>query len=167
MAGHLTMDLKPKHASALQKQLTPRMWEQARQGQEGYNFSTVFRKSGFGLVINWTPCRHHRHTAKGSHHHQTDTSHGQTDVSSRHFFKPQVCRTIWHTEFIGDLVLVNCCPFEGGDVGQSMHWHTECFMRVMFRSWSLAVQILVRERLEARCEELKSQTGDRPNSWLP
>ena len=32
----------------------------------------------------------------------------------------------------------------------------------MFPSWSLAVQILVRERLEARCEELKSQTGNRP-----
>ena len=25
VAGHLTMDLKPKHASALQKQLTPQM----------------------------------------------------------------------------------------------------------------------------------------------
>ena len=61
-------------------------------------------------------------------------------------------------------MLVNCCPFEGGDVGQSMHWHTECLMTVMFRSWSLAVQILVRERLEARCEELKSQTGNRPTT---
>ena len=79
-------------------------------------------------------------------------------------FKLQVCRTIWHTEFIGDLVLVNCCPFEGGDVGQSMHWHTEGFMRVMFRSLSLAVRILVRERLEARCELLRSQTGNRPTT---
>ena len=35
-------------------------------------------------------------------------------------------------------------------------------MRVMFRVWSLAVQVLVRERLEARCEELKLQTGNRP-----
>ena len=35
-----------------------------------------------------------------------------------------------------------------------MHWHTECVMRMVFRSWSLAVQMLVRERLEARCEEL-------------
>ena len=42
-----------------------------------------------------------------------------------------------------------------------MHWHTECVVRMMFRSWSLAVQILVRERLEARCEELKFQTGNR------
>ena len=33
VAGHLTMDLKPKHASALQKQLTPQMWEQALQVQ--------------------------------------------------------------------------------------------------------------------------------------
>ena len=29
-------------------------------------------------------------------------------------FKPQDCWTIWHSEFIGDLVLVTCCPFEGG-----------------------------------------------------
>ena len=43
-----------------------------------------------------------------------------------------------------------------------MHWHTECVMRLMFRSFLLAVQISVRERLEARCEELKSQTGNRP-----
>ena len=34
VAGHLTMDLEPKDASALQKQLTPQMWRQARQGQE-------------------------------------------------------------------------------------------------------------------------------------
>ena len=38
----------------------------------------------------------------------------------------------------------------------------ECLMRVVFRSWSLAVHILVRERLEALCEELKSQTGNGP-----
>ena len=41
VAGHLTMDLKPKHASAPQKQLTPQMWEQARQGQE----ATILRPS--------------------------------------------------------------------------------------------------------------------------
>ena len=34
VAGHLTMDFQPKPASALQEQLTPQMWEQARQGQE-------------------------------------------------------------------------------------------------------------------------------------
>ena len=45
-----------------------------------------------------------------------------------------------------------------------MLWHTECVMRRMFRSWSLAVQILVIERLEARREELKSQTGNRPTT---
>ena len=67
-------------------------------------------------------------------------------------FKPQVCGTIWYLEFVGDLVLVNRCPFEGGDVGQSMHWHTERVMRMMFRSWSLT----------ARYEELKLQAGNRP-----
>ena len=34
VAGHLTRDLEPKHASALQKQLTPQMLGQARQGLE-------------------------------------------------------------------------------------------------------------------------------------
>ena len=130
--------------------LTPQMWEQARTG--GYHSSSVFGKIGLDLS---SITRHVAMTAtlqEDSDIHQADTAHGLTDVS----------RTIWHTEFIGDLVLVNCCPFEGGDVGQSMHWHTACVMRMMFRSWSLTVQILVRERLEARCEELKSQTGNRP-----
>ena len=61
----------------------------------------------------------------------------------------QVRCSIWLTEFTGDLVQGNCCPFEG-------------VMIVMFRSWSLAVQILARERLEALCGELKFQTGNRP-----
>ena len=59
-------------------------------------------------------------------------------------------------------MLANCVLVEGRDVDTSMHWHTECVMRMMFRSWSLACQIGVRERLEARCEELKFQTGNRP-----
>ena len=67
----------------------------------------------------------------------------------------QVRCPIWPTEFIGDLVLGNCCPFEGGGVGQLMRWQTECVMMVVFRSWSLAVQILVRERLGALCEEFE------------
>ena len=46
VAGRLTLDLKPKHASALQKQLTPQMWEQARQGQE----ATILRPSSEKLV---------------------------------------------------------------------------------------------------------------------
>ena len=33
VAGHLTMDLKPKHASTLPKQLTPQVWEQARRSR--------------------------------------------------------------------------------------------------------------------------------------
>ena len=53
VAGHLTMDLKPKHASALQKQLTPQMWEQARQGQE----AIILRPSSEKLV--WTYHRSH------------------------------------------------------------------------------------------------------------
>ena len=53
VAGHLTMDLKPKHASALQKQLTPQMWEQTHQGQE----ATIPRPSSEKLV--WTYHRSH------------------------------------------------------------------------------------------------------------
>ena len=31
-----------------------------------------------------------------------------------------------------------------------MRWQTYCVMMVVFRSWSLAVQILVREQIDAR-----------------
>ena len=46
--------------------------------------------------------------------------------------------------------------------GEMLPVRTECLTRVVFRSWSLAVQILVRERLKALCKELKSQTGNGP-----
>ena len=49
VAGHLTLDLKPKRASALQKQLTPQMNRHVRD--RSYNSSTVFRKHWFGLII--------------------------------------------------------------------------------------------------------------------
>ena len=52
VAGHSTMDLQPEHASALQKQLTLEMWEQARQGQE----ATILR-SYLDFFLVWT---HHR-----------------------------------------------------------------------------------------------------------
>ena len=64
VAGHLTMDLQPEHAAALQKQLTPQMWEQPRQGQE----ATILRshlKNWFGVIIDRTSCHHDRHPAKG------------------------------------------------------------------------------------------------------
>ena len=64
VAGHLTMDLQPKHASALQKQLTPQMWEQARQGQEGQFFDRL-QTTWFGLIIYHRSCCHDSHTAKG------------------------------------------------------------------------------------------------------
>ena len=46
VAGHLTMDLKPKHASALQQQLSPQMWEQARQRQEATILRPSLEKAG-------------------------------------------------------------------------------------------------------------------------
>ena len=82
VAGHLTMDLKPKHASALQKQLTPQMWEQARHGQEATTLQPFSGKSG----LDSSSTTHHVVTTatlpEDSSHHQTDTGHGQTDVSS-------------------------------------------------------------------------------------
>ena len=60
-------------------------------------------------------------------------------------FRPQVSRTIWHTEFIGDVGLVSCCPLASGDVGRSMPWHAECFMRVMFQTRFLAIQFFGKE----------------------
>ena len=64
VAGRLTIDLQPKHASALQKQLTPQMWEQARQGQE----ATILRPSSenIGLdTICHPSCCHDSHSAEG------------------------------------------------------------------------------------------------------
>ena len=132
MAGHLTLDLEPKRASAVQKQLMPQMWEQARAGTGGYNSSTVFRKHWFGLIICYPSCCHDSH-----HRQRTLNTTKPTQITvkwkSRVFtFRPQVCRTIWHSEFIGDVGLVSCCLFGGGDVGRSRPCHAECFTRVFF-----------------------------------
>ena len=85
VAGHLTMDLKPKHASALQKQLTSQMWEQARQRQE----ATILRPSSENIGLDSSSITHPVATTatprKDADHHQTDTAHGQMDVSSFHF----------------------------------------------------------------------------------
>ena len=48
VAGHLTLDLKPERASALQQQLMPQMWEQARQGQE----ATILRPSSENIGLD-------------------------------------------------------------------------------------------------------------------
>ena len=85
VAGQLTMDLQPKHASALQSQLTPQMWEQARQGQEATTLRPSSENIGWDassltqlVAMTATP-------PKDSDCHQTDAAHGQTDVSSGHF----------------------------------------------------------------------------------
>ena len=84
VAGHLTMDLKLKHASALQTQLMPQMWERARQGQ-----ATIPGPSSENIGLDSSSVTHHVATTatppKDSDHHQTDTAHGQMDVSSFHF----------------------------------------------------------------------------------
>ena len=91
---------------------------------------------------------------KDSDHHRTDTAHGNGCLEF-FTFKHQVRRTTWHKEFIGDLVLVTCCPFGGGNVGRSMHLYAECFMSVMLRSWVLAIQILVRRVDRKTVEQLR------------
>ena len=94
------------------------------------------------------------------YHHQTDTAHKQTGVSSCHFQASSLLNHLaygvyWRSRG-GELLPVRRWS------RQSMHWHTERVMMVMFRSWSVAVQIFVRERLEARCGKLEPQTGNRP-----
>ena len=86
VAGHLTMDLQPKRASAPQKQLAPEMREQVRQGQE----ATILRPSSENVVLVW-PYHQSHHVAttakpqEDSDSHQTDTAHGQTNGSSGDF----------------------------------------------------------------------------------
>ena len=86
VAGHLTMDLKPEHASALENQLTTQMWEQARQRQEATILRPSSEKVGFysssiiyHVAMTVTP-------PQDSYHHRT------AERSSRVVpFKPQVC----------------------------------------------------------------------------
>ena len=54
VAGHLTMDLRPKHASSFQRHLTTQMWDQARHGQE-----VTFRPSSERHVIHDPSVVHH------------------------------------------------------------------------------------------------------------
>ena len=61
VAGHLTTDRRPEHASALQKQLTTTDVGTGTSGTGGYNSSTVFRKTWFGLSIDHTSWCHDRH----------------------------------------------------------------------------------------------------------
>ena len=102
-----------------------------------------------GLVIDRASYRHDSHTVEGPFSLQKrPTVHVQTAVSGCNFSCYESGAPIWPTEFTGNLVLRNCCPFEGGSVGQLMCWQAACLMMVVFRLWSLAVQILVRERLK-------------------
>ena len=79
------MDLKPEHASALKKQLTTHLWEQARQGQE----ATILRPSSENIGSDLSSIIHQVAMSatppQDSYHHQTDTADVQTDVPSCHF----------------------------------------------------------------------------------
>ena len=79
VADHLTMDLKPKHASALSKQLTP---------QDGQEVTTLRPSSGKSGSDSSFVTHHVATTAtlpKDFPGHQTDTVHNQMDVSSCSF----------------------------------------------------------------------------------
>ena len=84
------------------------MWEQARQGQEG----AILRSSSENIGLDsLSITRHVAMTAippKDSDHHQTESAHGEMDVSSFSLFRPHVCRTVWPSELKSDLVLVTC-----------------------------------------------------------
>ena len=113
--------LKAKHASALQKQLTPQKWEQARRDKR-LHFSHRLQKNGLDLS-SITPHVAMTATPPKDSYIATLTQLTVKRMSRVFTFKPQVCEIIWHTEFICELVMVDCCPFEDGDVGQSVHWH--------------------------------------------
>ena len=88
------------------------MWEQAREGQQaGPFFDRLSEEIGFGLIICHPSRCHDSHTAKDSDNHRNDTDH-----SSLHFQASSFPNHL-HTEFIGDVGLVSCCPLESGDVG--------------------------------------------------
>ena len=78
------MDLQPMHASALQTQLTPQMWERAQQGQEATILQPSSEKVGLALSSNTHHVAMTATPSADSDHHQTDTAHGQTDASSCH-----------------------------------------------------------------------------------
>ena len=142
VAGHFTVDLQPKHASALQTQLTPQMWEQVRQGQE----ATILRPSSEKIGLASSSITHLVATTatpqEDSDYQQTDTAHG---LSSGHFACLEFAGTFGTRSLLAISCWRNCFLVEGRNVDPSIHWHTEYGMRMMFRSWSLAVQIWMRE----------------------
>ena len=129
------MDLKPRHASALQKQLTPQMWEQARQGQE----ATILRPSSEIIGLDSSSVTHPvaltATPPKDSYHHQTDTA--QTDVSSCHFQAPSSPNRLAYGVCWRSCAGALLPPLGGGNVGRLMHWYAVCSMSVMLQSWGL------------------------------
>ena len=105
VAGHLTMDLKPKHAFCTSETVDATDVGQARQGQS----STVFKN----IDLDSSSLTHP--VARQPHRQRTLTITKMTQLTvkwmSRVFtFMPRVHRAIWHTEFTGDLVLVTLLP---------------------------------------------------------
>ena len=103
VAGHLTMDILPKRASALQKQVMPQMWEQARQGQE----VTILRPSSENVGSVLSAITHL--LPRLPHRKRSLIITKLTQVTVKRMFRvvkfrPQVCRTVWQ-EFIGDVGL--------------------------------------------------------------
>ena len=111
VAGHWTMDLQPKPASALQKQLTPQMWEQARQGQEATILGPSSKKHGLDSSSITHPVATTPTPTKDSDHHETDTAHGQMDASSCHF---QASSSLSSLEFAEPFGIRSLLAISGG-----------------------------------------------------
>ena len=83
VAGHLTMDLRPKHASSFQRHLTTQMWDQACHGQE-----VTFRQSSERHAIHDPSVVHHvvktAAQSKRHIHHDAPTGHVHNAVEDNH-----------------------------------------------------------------------------------
>ena len=81
VAGHFTIDLKPKHASSLQRHLPTQLWEQARHGHEVTLRPSSARNEG----LKSSSIAHHvsmtATPSKDPSHHKTFTAHVQTAAS--------------------------------------------------------------------------------------
>ena len=109
VAGHLTMDLRPKHASSFQKHLTTQMWDQARHGQE-----VPFRPSSERHAIHDPSVVHHvvktATQSKRHVHHDAPTGHVHNAVEENHLndigLSPHLAHGVYWRSRAGELLPV-------------------------------------------------------------
>ena len=140
VAGHLTMDLKPKHASSLQKYLTGQMWEQARHGQE----VALRPPSEWIQGLDSSSIAHHVSmtvtSSKDPSHHKTSTAHIQTAASGWNWNDASPLLRLAHGVYwrsgAGELLPIRRWRRRRVDALANRMCHGGWF----FRSWSLAVR---------------------------